>query len=57
MDYDEACKMHLTPGVVHNFAKAVGVYDFCPICTTTIPESYSKRAGGNPGNSGLSSQQ
>ena len=25
MDYDEACKMQLTPGVVHNFQKAVGV--------------------------------
>ena len=25
MDYDEACFMHLTPGVVHNFQKAVGV--------------------------------
>ena len=25
MDYDEACLMHLTPGVVHNFPKAVGV--------------------------------
>ena len=25
MDYDEACKMHLTPGVVRNFPKAVGV--------------------------------
>ena len=24
MDYDEACIMHLTPGVVHNFPKAVG---------------------------------
>ena len=24
-DYDEACFMHLTPGVVHNFPKAVGV--------------------------------
>ena len=23
--YDEACFMHLTPGVVHNFPKAVGV--------------------------------
>ena len=23
MDYDEACCMHLTPGVVHNFPKAV----------------------------------
>ena len=25
MDYDEACIMHLTPGVVHNFPKAVSV--------------------------------
>ena len=25
MDYDEACFMHLTPGVVHNFPKVVGV--------------------------------
>ena len=25
MDYDEACFMHLTPGVVHNFPNAVGV--------------------------------
>ena len=25
MDYDKACFMHLTPGVVHNFPKAVGV--------------------------------
>ena len=33
MDYDEACKMHLTPGVVHNFPKAVGVKEFCPLCT------------------------
>ena len=24
-DYDEVCKMHLTPGVVHNFLKAVSV--------------------------------
>ena len=26
MDYDEACFMHLTPGVVHNFPKDVGVF-------------------------------
>ena len=25
MDYDEACFMHLTHGVFHNFPKAVGV--------------------------------
>ena len=25
MDYDESCFMHLTPGVVHNFQKAVGL--------------------------------
>ena len=33
MDYEEACIMHLAPGVVHNFPKAVGVQDFCPLCT------------------------
>ena len=49
--------MHLSPGVVHNFPKAVGVKDFCPLCTKKIPDSYSRREGGNPGNSGLSSQQ
>ena len=49
--------MHLTPRVVHNFPKDVGVYDFCPLYTKKIPDSYSKRAGGNPGNSSLSSQQ
>ena len=25
MDYDKACLMHLSHGVVHNFPKAVGV--------------------------------
>ena len=25
VDYDEACLMHLTPGAVHNFPRAVGV--------------------------------
>ena len=25
MDYDEACFMHLTPVVIHNFPKAVSV--------------------------------
>ena len=54
MDYNEACFMHLTPGVVHNFPKAVGVYNFCPLCTKRIPEASSKRAGRN---SGLSYQQ
>ena len=29
MDYDEACIMHLTSGVVHNFPKAVDVEDLC----------------------------
>ena len=47
--------MHLTPGVVHNFPKAVGV--FLSPMHKKIPDSYSKREGGNPGNSGLSSQQ
>ena len=47
--------MHLTPGVVHNFPKAVG--GFLSPMRIKIPDSYSKREGGNPGNSGLSSQQ
>ena len=57
--YDEACFMHLTgtPGVVHNFPKAVGVEDLGSLCTKKIPDSYSKREDGNPGKSGLSSQQ
>ena len=25
LDHDAACFMHLSPGVVHNFPKAVGV--------------------------------
>ena len=25
MDYDEACFVHLSPGVFHDFPKAVGV--------------------------------
>ena len=33
MDYDEACIMHLTPGVVHNFPKTVGISECCPLCT------------------------
>ena len=33
IEYDEACLMHLTPGVVHNYPKAVGVKDFCPTRT------------------------
>ena len=34
--------MHLTPGVVHNFPKAVGVYDFCPLCTKISLKNPSK---------------
>ena len=46
--------MHLALGVVHNFLKAVG---FLSAMHKKIPDSYSKREGGNPGNSGLSPQQ
>ena len=48
MDYDEACFMHLTPGVVHNFSKTVGVYHFCPPCTT-IQIPIRKEKGATPG--------
>ena len=57
MDCDEAWFMHLTPGVVHNFPKAVGFIEFLSPMHNKIPDSYSKREGGNPGNSDLSSQQ
>ena len=42
--------MHLTPGVVHNLPKAKG---FLSPMHKKISDSYSKREGGNPGNSGL----
>ena len=48
-DYDEACKMHLTPGVVHNFPKAVGVYDFCPLCTKKSQIPIRKKKVATPG--------
>ena len=56
MDYDEACFMHLTPGVVQKLPKGCGIGYLSPM-HKKIPESYLKRAGGNPWNSGLSSQQ
>ena len=49
MDYDEACCMHLTPGVVHNFPKAVGVYDFCPLCTKISQIPIRKEKGATSG--------
>ena len=46
MDYDEACFTHLTPGVVHNFPKAVGVYDFCfPYAQKDTRILFGKRKG------------
>ena len=55
MDYDEACFMHPTPGVVHNFPKVVSVWDLCPLCRKRSQIPNGKE--GNPGNSGLLSQQ
>ena len=52
----EACKMHLTPGVLHNFPKAV-VYRIPVPYAQTDPRFLLKKRRGNPGNSGLSSQQ
>ena len=54
MDYDEACFMHLTPGVLLKGCGCIG--GLSPV-HKKIPDSYSKEEGGNPGNSGLSSQQ
>ena len=49
MDYDEAYFMHLTPGVVHNFPKAVDVWDFCPLCTKRYQIPIHKEKGATPG--------
>ena len=45
--------MHLTPGVVHNFQKAVGVLDSY---AQKDPRFLFEKTRGSPGNSGLSSQ-
>ena len=53
MDYDEACFMHLIP----QLPKGCGCIGFLSPMNKKISDSYSKREEGNPGNSGLSSQQ
>ena len=40
--------MHLTPGVVHNFPKAVGVWNFCPLCTKISEIPILKEKGATP---------
>ena len=44
MDYDEACFMHLTPGVVHNFTKAMDAYDFSHLCRQISQDSIARDA-------------
>ena len=39
--------MHLNPGVVHNFPKAVGVLDVCALCTKRSQIPVLKREGSN----------
>ena len=56
MNYYKACFMHLTPRVVPNFERP-GMYRISVPYAQDIPDSYSEREGGNPGNSGLSSQK
>ena len=41
--------MHLTPGVVHNFPKAVSVKDFCPLCTKRSQIPIRTEKGATPG--------
>ena len=48
-DYDEACKMHLTLEVVHNFPKDVGVDDVCPLCTKISQIPIRKEKAATPG--------
>ena len=49
MDYDEACFMHLTPGVVHYFPEAVDVKDLCALCTKISQIPIRKEKGATPG--------
>ena len=51
MDYDELCIMHPTPQCPK------GCIGFLSPLHNKITDSFSKRERGNPGNSGLSSQQ
>ena len=55
MDYDEACFMHLTPGVVHNFPKAV--HRISVPCAQNDSRFLFEKRKGQPWNSGLSSHQ
>ena len=32
MDYDKECGMHYSLGMVHNFPKGKGVWNFCALC-------------------------
>ena len=43
------CVMHLTPGVIHNFPKAVSVQNVCSLCAKTSHILSIKESGGNPG--------
>ena len=60
MDYDEACLMHLIITPVQSgpqLPKGCGCTGFLSPMHKKIPDSYLKREGGNPRNSGLLSQQ
>ena len=57
MDYNETCFIHLTPRLVNTFPHAVGVQDFCPLCTKRSQIPIQKRERVTPLNSGLFSQQ
>ena len=48
-DYDEACKMHLTPGVVHNFLKAVVFRISVPYAQKYPRFLFEKKKGATPG--------
>ena len=49
MDHDEACKMHLTHGAVHNFQfEGCGCVEFLSPMHKKILHCYSKREGGHP---------
>ena len=42
-------RIHLTPGVAHNFQKTVGVQDLCPLCTKRFQIPICEEKGATPG--------
>ena len=49
MDNVEAFLMHLSPGVVNNFPRAMGAYNLCPYAQKNPRVLFKKSRGATPG--------